>query len=437
MATLQREEQRDNADDMDTPEDNDRNGEQIGGRSRSRRVRMVVFAILILAIIAAIPIYNYYDSRESTDDAQIDGHIVPISSRINGTILSVLVNDNQLVTAGAELVKLDPANYQAQLAQAEANVASAEADADAAKVNVPIIEINTSSQIKTTGADVLVARAGVDAAQKQVDAANARLASAKAQLAQAEANNNRAQKDVVRYKELVDKDEISQSQYDAYFASAQASAAQVDTAKAGVNEAAHNVAVAQAAIAQAKAKLNSANVTERQSRSSAPQERATSKAKYEAAQAQLKQAQASLELAKLNVDYTILRSPVTGLVSKKNAEPGMRVSPGQQVMAVIPLDDVWITANFKETQLTRMKVGQEVEIKVDAYGGRKYKGHIDSIAAASGARFSLLPPENATGNYVKVVQRVPVKIVLDPGQNHDHLLRPGLSVEPTVLLNSK
>ncbi|HXE12927.1 MAG TPA: HlyD family secretion protein [Bryobacteraceae bacterium] len=437
MATLQREEQRDNADDMDTPEDNDRNGEQIGGRSRSRRVRMVVFAILILAIIAAIPIYNYYDSRESTDDAQIDGHIVPISSRINGTILSVLVNDNQLVTAGAELVKLDPANYQAQLAQAEANVASAEADADAAKVNVPIIEINTSSQIKTTGADVLVARAGVDAAQKQVDAANARLASAKAQLAQAEANNNRAQKDVVRYKELVDKDEISQSQYDAYFASAQASAAQVDTAKAGVNEAAHNVAVAQAAIAQAKAKLNSANVTERQSRSSAPQERATSKAKYEAAQAQLKQAQASLELAKLNVDYTILRSPVTGLVSKKNAEPGMRVSPGQQVMAVIPLDDVWITANFKETQLTRMKVGQEVEIKVDAYGGRKYKGHIDSIAAASGARFSLLPPENATGNYVKVVQRVPVKIVLDPGQNQDHLLRPGLSVEPTVLLNSK
>lgn len=437
MATLQREEQRDNADNMDTPEDNDRNGEQIGGRSRSRRVRMVVFAILILAIIAAIPIYNYYESRESTDDAQVDGHVVPISSRINGTILSVLVNDNQLVTAGAELVKLDPANYQAQLDQAQANVSSAEADADAAKVNVPIIEINTSSQIKTTGADVLVARAGVDAAQKQVDAANARVASAKAQLAQAEANNNRAQKDLVRYKELVQKDEISQSQYDAYFASAQASSAQVDTARAGVNEAAHNVDVAQAAIAQAKAKLNSANVTERQSRSSAPRERATSKAKYEAALAQLKQSQASLELAKLNVDYTILRSPVTGLVSKKNAEPGMRVSPGQQVMAIIPLDDVWITANFKETQLTRMKVGQEVEIKVDAYGGRKYKGHIDSIAAASGARFSLLPPENATGNYVKVVQRIPVKIVLDPGQNQDHLLRPGLSVEPTVLLNSK
>jgi membrane fusion protein (multidrug efflux system) len=437
MATLQREEQRDNADDMETPEDNDRNGEHTGGRSRSRRVRMVVFAILILAIIAAIPIYNYYESRESTDDAQVDGHIVPISSRINGTILSVLVNDNQLVTAGAELVKLDPANYQAELNQAEANVASAQAEADAAKVNVPIIEINTSSQIKTTGADVLVARAGVDAAQRQVDAANARLASAKAQLAQAEANNNRAQKDLVRYKELVQKDEISQSQYDAYLASAQASAAQVDTARAVVNEAAHNVDVAQAAIAQAKAKLNAATVTERQSRSSAPQERATSKAKYEAALAQLKQAQAALELAKLNVDYTILRSPVTGLVSKKNAEPGMRVSPGQQVMAIIPLDDVWVTANFKETQLTRMKVGQEVEIKVDAYGGRKYKGHIDSIAAASGARFSLLPPENATGNYVKVVQRVPVKIVLDPGQNQDHLLRPGLSVEPTVLLNSK
>jgi membrane fusion protein (multidrug efflux system) len=170
---------------------------------------------------------------------------------------------------------------------------------------------------------------------------------------------------------------------------------------------------------------------------SAPRQVSTSKAQYETANAQLKQKQAAIAQAKLNLDYTILRAPVSGLVSRKNAEPGMRVSPGQQVMAIVPLDDVWVTANFKETQLTRMRVGQEVEVKVDAYGGRKYRGHIDSIAAASGARFSLLPPENATGNYVKVVQRVPVKIVFDPGQNQDRLLRPGLSVEPTVLLNSK
>jgi membrane fusion protein (multidrug efflux system) len=277
----------------------------------------------------------------------------------------------------------------------------------------------------------------VEAAQRQVDAANARLQSSKAQLAQAEANNDKAQKDLVRYKELVQKDEISQSQYDAFLASAQASAAQVDTAKAQVNEAAHNVDVAQASILQAKARLHSAQVTERQSQGIAPRQQANSKAQLDAAAAQLKQSQAAFEQARLNLDYTVLRAPVSGLVSRKNAEPGMRVSPGQQVMAIVPLDDVWITANFKETQLKRMRIGQEVEVKVDAYGGRKYRAHIDSIAAASGARFSLLPPENATGNYVKVVQRVPVKIVLDPGQNQDRLLRPGLSVEPTVLLNSK
>jgi membrane fusion protein, multidrug efflux system len=436
MATLQREDQQDTGEERGERGENARNGAP-SGRPRSRRIRLIVFAVLILAVIAAIPIVNFYASRETTDDAQVTGHIVPISSRIDGTILSVLVNDNQVVTAGAELVKLDPADYQASFDSAQADVNSAQADADAAKVNVPIISINTSSQIKTTSAETLVARAGVDSSQRQVDAAIARLASAKAQLAQAQANNNKAQKDLVRYKELVQKDEISQSQYDSYLASAQASAAQVDTAEAGVNEASHDVDVAQAGLAQSKARLNSAYVTERQSQTVAPRQQANSKAQYESAVAQLKQKQAALEQARLNLDYTDLRAPVTGLVSRKNAEPGMRVSPGQQVMAIVPLDDVWIVANYKETQLTRMRIGQEAEIRVDAYGGRKYKGHIDSIAAGSGAIFSLLPPENATGNYVKVVQRVPVKIVLDPGQNQDHLLRPGLSVEPTVLLNSK
>jgi membrane fusion protein (multidrug efflux system) len=437
MATLQREDQGESADERERNTDDDADRDRLTDRPRGRRVRLIVFAVLILAVIAAIPIYSYYSSRESTDDAQVDGHVVPISSRIDGTILAVLVNDNQEVTAGAQLVRLDPADYQAKFDQAQANVAAAASQVDAAKLNVPLIEINTSSQIKTSGADVAIARAGVEAAQRQVDAANARLQSAKAQLAQAQANNDKAQKDLVRYKELVQKDEISQSQYDAFLASAQASAAQVDTAKAGVNEALHNVDVAQASILQAKARLNSAYVTERQSRSTAPRQQANSRAQLDATTAQLKQAQAALEQARLNLDYTVLRSPVSGLVSRKNAEPGMRVSPGQQVMAIVPLDDVWITANFKETQLKRMRIGQEVEVKVDAYGGRKYRGHIDSIAAASGARFSLLPPENATGNYVKVVQRVPVKIVLDPGQNQDHLLRPGLSVVPTVLLNSK
>ncbi len=439
MATLEREEQKSGSEDKEQKPDQKQNQEQEqhAKKAKSKRIRLIVFAVLILAVIAAIPIYSYYASHESTDDAQIDGHIIPISPRINGTIISVLVNDNQVVTAGAELVKLDPADYQADFDQANANVSAAAAQANAAKVNVPITQINTGSQIKTTGADVLVARANVDAAQKQIDVAIARVDSAKAQLAQAQANNEKAQKDLVRYKDLVQKDEISQSQYDSYLASAQASSAQVDTARAGVNEAAHNVDVAQATLEQNKARLNSAYVVERQIQSSAPRQRANTEAQFQSSNAQVKQRQAALEQAKLNLDYTILRSPVSGLVSRKSAEPGMRVSNGQQLMALIPLDDIWVTANFKETQLNHMRIGQEVEIKVDAYSGRKYRGHIDSIAAASGARFSLLPPENATGNYVKVVQRVPVKIVLDPGQNQDRMLRPGMSVVPTVLLNSK
>lgn len=417
--------------------DNDKDRNDPEKRARSKRLRLILIAVAILALIAAIPIYGYFSSRESTDDAQIDGHVVPISSRINGTVISVLVDDNQIVTAGQELTKLDPTDYKVRVDQAQADVAASTAQADAAKVNMPLTQINTASQIRTTDAQVVEARAGVVSAQRQVDVANARLVSAKAQLTQAQANGNKAQKDLVRYKELVQKDEISQSQYDSFVASAQSTAAQVDTAQAGIVEAQHNVDVAQAQLGQARARLNSANVSARLSHSVRPRQEATSKAQYETAAAQLQQKQAAFEQAKLQLDYTILRAPVSGLVSKKNAEPGMRVSPGQQIMAIIPLDDIWVTANFKETQLNRMRVGQEVQVKVDAYDGRKYRAHIDSIAAASGARFSLLPPENATGNFVKVVQRVPVKIVFEPGQNQDHLLRPGMSVEPTVLLDSK
>jgi membrane fusion protein (multidrug efflux system) len=419
----------------DKGRENDKNDPE--RRARSKRLRLILFAVLILALIAAIPIYGYFSSRESTDDAQIDGHVVPISSRINGTVLSVLVDDNQVVTAGQELTRLDPTDYKVQFDQSQADVSVSVAQVDAAKVSVPLTQINTASQIRTTDAQVVEARAGVTSAQRQVDVATARLASARAQLSQAEANNNKAQKDLVRYKELVQKDEISQSQYDSYVAAAQTYSAQVETAQAGIVEAQHNIDVAQAQLGQARARLNSANVSFRLSQSVRPRQEATTKAQYESAEAQLKQKQAALEHARLQLDYTILRAPVSGLVSKKNAEPGMRVSPGQQIMALIPLDDIWITANFKETQLNRMRVGQEVQVKVDAYDGRKYRAHIDSIAAASGARFSLLPPENATGNFVKVVQRVPVKIVFEPGQNQDHLLRPGMSVEPTVLLNSK
>ena len=437
MATVERDKDIDTENqDKNTPE-RESEPDEPTRRNRNKRIRLIVFAVVVLAAIVAIPVYNYYSSRESTDDAQVNGHIVPISPRISGTVIAVLVNDNQYVTAGTELVRLDPADYKVSLDKAQADVADAEAQTLEAETNVPITQINTSSLIKTSNAGVIEAQAGVVSAQQQIDAAHARVASANAKVAEAQANSEKAQKDLTRFKELVDKDEISRQQYDAAVAAAQSQTAQVDTAKAALTEAQHNVDVAQAMLAQARARLNSANVQEHQSQVSAPKQQAAIEARFKAANAMVQQRQAAVNQAKLNLDYTTLRAPVSGLVSRKNAEPGMIVAPGQQLMALVPLDDVWITANFKETQLKRMKVGQEVEIDVDAYGGRAYKGHIDSISAASGARFSLLPPENATGNYVKVVQRVPVKIVLDPGQNQDHRLRPGMSVNPTVLLNSK
>jgi membrane fusion protein (multidrug efflux system) len=439
MATLEREDNKiPVADDIREGRKADRDeDDQIGQPQKKKRVRLILFAVVILAAIAAIPIYSYYASRESTDDAQINGHIVPISPRISGTVIAVLVNDNQYVTAGTELVRLDPADYKVALDKAKADYADAEARTVEAQSNVPITAIETASQIKTTSAAVIEARAGVSSAQQQVNAANARLASARAKVVEAQANSDKARKDLARYKTLVDKDEISKQQYDSAEAAAQAMAAQVDTARAGVTEAQHNVDVAQAMLSQSQARLNSAMVDQRQIQHSAPQQRAANEARYKAAQAAVQQKQTAIEQANLNLGYTVLRAPVSGLVSKKNAEPGMIVAPGQQLMAIVPLDDIWVTANFKETQLNRMRIGQQVEIDVDAYGGRSYRGHVDSIAAASGAKFSLLPPENATGNYVKVVQRVPVKIVLEPGQNQDHILRPGMSVVPTVLLNSK
>ncbi|MBV8893221.1 MAG: HlyD family secretion protein, partial [Acidobacteria bacterium] len=289
----------------------------------------------------------------------------------------------------------------------------------------------------TTSTQVQQAEAGVVSAQKAVDTARAQLESANASLSERQANYVKAQKDLVRFKDLVEKDEISKQDYDAAVAAAEANRAMAESAKGAVSAARHSVDQAVAQLDEAKARLATAVVQRRQSEGVRARQQAVSVARYKQSQATVQQRQADLEQANLNLQYTIVRAPVDGVVSRKNAEPGMQVSPGQQIMAIVPLDDIWVTANFKETQLKQMRAGQRVEIEVDTYGSsRKYRGHVDSIAAASGAKFSLLPPENATGNYVKVVQRVPVKIVLEPGENRDHLLLPGMSVTPTVLLNS-
>jgi membrane fusion protein, multidrug efflux system len=382
------------------------------------RARLYLIGAAIVLLVAAYFGLRYLMTYESTDDAQVDGHVMPLSARISGYVTKVNVDDNQYVTAGTVLVEIDPRDYQVAVDQARAALSDAEASAHALNINVPITSVSTTSQTSAAEANVENARAGILAAQQQEEAAQA-------QLAQAEATNTKAQDDLVRYKQLVDKQEISQQLYDQAVADAKSNAASVAAAKAAAAAAAQQVTQAQSRLAQAEADLQGAQT--------GPRQVASSRARALAAQANVEQKEATLEQAELNLQYTKIVAPVNGVVSK-SVEVGMNVQPGQQLLTVIPLDDVWITANFKETQLKYMRPGQPVEIKVDA-NGRTYKGHVDSIAGSSGARLSLLPPENATGNYVKVVQRVPVKIVLEPGQNKDRYLRIGMSVEPKVYLN--
>ncbi|HWF48192.1 MAG TPA: HlyD family secretion protein [Bryobacteraceae bacterium] len=430
------------ADDGQTKDNNNKEQQDSESRKkpqdvrRKRRIRFIVLAVLVIAAIAAIPIYSYYSVRESTDDAEVDGHIVPISPRINGTIIKVLVNDNQQVKPGEDLVWLDPADYQVAYDQAQAQYASAVANTAESKVNVPLTDINTRSNVRSELTLTQQGEAGVSSAEQAVSAAEARLASARGALASKQADLVKAEKDLVRMKDLVEKDEISHQDYDAAVAARDSDKADVDSAAADVIEAQHTLDQNKAQLVQAKAKLSQAIVEAHQAEQVAPKQVQVSQARHQQALAAVQQREADIEQARLNLNYTIIKAPVKGRVSRKTAEPGEQVSPGQQIMALVPLWDVWITANFKETQLRNMRVGQAVEIEVDTFGGKKFHGHIDSIAAASGARFSLLPPENATGNYVKVVQRVPVKIYLDKGEDPEHFLLPGMSVTPTVLLNT-
>jgi len=385
-------------------------------RTQSPGFRIAVLIALVVIVVVGFFVYRYFTSYESTDDAQIDGHINSVSARISGHVIKLNVQDNQYVQAGTVLVEIDPADYQLAYDRAKADFADAQATAVAAGVSVPITSVNTSSQVSASEAEVNSARAGIQAAQQQLQAA-------KAQLEQAEANNVKAQNDLVRYKQLIEKQEISQQQFDQATAAAQASAASVQAARATADAAEQQVTQARGRLVQAEANWRYANT--------APKQMQISKAKADSALAQVQRMKANLDQAELNLRYTKVVAPVNGIVSDRTVEVGQNVAPGQELMKVINLDDIWITANFKETQLRDMKPGQHVTIEVDA-NGRKYNGKVDSIAGASGARFSLLPPENATGNYVKVVQRVPVKIMLDSGSNNDHALRPGLSVTPKV-----
>ena len=358
-----------------------------------------------LAVLTGVALmWNYYAARESTDDAQIDGRLAPVSSRVSGTVNRVLVDDNQFVEAGALLAELDPRDYEIALQRARADLADAEANAAAASVNVPLTSTTSSSQLNA-------ATAALNAAQKEVETARARVL-------EAQANSTRADADLKRMEQLVQKDEISRQQYDAAVAAATAARATLDAATSAVSSAESHVVQAEAQAAAA---------------GTVPEQIKLIRSRAGAAFAQVERARAMLAQAQLNLEYTKVKAQVAGIVSKRSVEPGQVVQAGQPLCAIVNLEDIYVTANFKETQLRYMRPGQKAKIHVDAYG-RNYSGTVDSIGGATGARFSLLPPENATGNYVKVVQRIPVRIRIDKGQDADHILRPGMSVVPTVLV---
>ena len=397
------------------------------GRPHARRSVGVVGLLVAIGVIGA---WWYYAGRETTDDAQVDGHIVPVAARVGGTVAAVKVEDNQIVEAGAILVEVDPRDYEVARHRAEADYADAQAALAAAEAGIPITSTTTASQVSSAGANVERATTGTEAAARDAEASRARLASAQARLKEATANATRTARDLERLKPLLAKDEVSQQQYDAAVAGSDAARAAVESAQALIIEATQAVSVAEGRRAQASNALTQAQAELRTART-APEQVAVTRARAESARARVQQAKAMLEQATLNLAYTGVKAPTAGRVSKKSVEAGQVIQPGQPLLAIVPVEDVWITANFKETQLKDMRSGQRASISVDAYG-RQYQGRVESIAAATGARFSLLPPENATGNYVKVVQRVPVKIVLDKGQDPEHLLRPGMSVVPTV-----
>jgi len=398
-------------------------------RFATSRVRYIVPVVLVALVVGGF-LWWHYSGRESTDDAQVDGHITQIAPKVGGTVLRVAVRDNQAVAAGTLLVEIDPRDYQVAVDKARAELADAEATAIAASSNVPITSASTASNVTTAQGGIVQAQGGVTGAERELDAARARLVTAQARLREAEANAAKSARDVERLKGLLAKDEISQQQYDATVAAAEAQKAAADSARAQITEAEAGIRVAESRLVQANAGEQQARA-ELQTAQTGPQEVAATKARAASAEARAQTARANLAQAELNLQYATVKAPAKGIVSRKSVEPGQTVQAGQPLLAIIPLETVWVTANFKETQLKDLRPGQKATVSVDAYG-REFNGHVESIAAATGARFSLLPPENATGNYVKVVQRVPVKIVLDDGQNAEQLLRPGMSVVPTV-----
>jgi membrane fusion protein (multidrug efflux system) len=391
--------------------------------------------LIAVAVIVVIAVGLFFwltrRGREATDDAQVDGRITQISSRVGGPIVKVNVDNNQAVKDGDVLVQIDPREYEIAVDRAKADLADAQANAAAARTGVPIAKVETTAGVSTAAGGVVQAEAGVSAAEHEIQVAQANLVSAQAHVREKEATATKMARDVERLRGLAQKDEIPQQQFDAAVAQAASARAAADAAKSEVASAQGAITVAEQRAAQARGTAAQAHAGLANA-ATAPQQLKVTESRAASAEARVKQAESALKQAELNLLYTTVRAPGPGVISRKTIEAGQVIQAGQPLLALVDLDRIWITANFKETQLKSMQPGQKAVVEVDALGGKTFNGHVDSIAAATGAKFSLLPPENATGNFVKVVQRIPVKIVLDTGQDPDHRLRPGMSVTPTV-----
>ena len=398
-----------------------------------RRAFLIVAAVGLILIVGGYFYYQYAQTYESTDDAQVDCHLVGVASRIQGTVTAVHTDENQFVKAGEVVVEIDPRDFRVAAAQASAELSQSQADIEAQHPNVPITQTTSETNISTSQAEVQTSEAAVASAEQDTAAALGRQHEAEAQLHEAEANSAKAQADLERYKALVEKDEIPRAQFDQIVAAAKSQAAAVDSAQAGVE--ANRAAAASSArmVDQRRSQLAEARSRLAQSDRNAPQQLAISRATLRSKEAQAAAANARVERTLLDISYTNILAPVSGVVGKRSVEIGSTVQPGQQLFTIAQIDDLWVTANFKETQLRRMRPGLRVDIKVDAFD-QTFAGHVESMPGASGSITSLLPPENATGNFVKVVQRLPVRIRFDKNQFGVDRLRPGMSVEPKVWL---
>jgi membrane fusion protein, multidrug efflux system len=393
--------------------------------------RGLILSGIVLAVLA-IGLFLYFHNRETTDDAQVDGHITPVASKIYGRIGKVLVTDNEAVKAGQLLAQIDPADYQAAVDQAEGALALAESDARSAGIDVPRTSENVASGKSSADAQLAVAQADLARAQASYEQAQtADLSVAEANVARSKANAELAKADLARYTPLMEKGEISKQQYDAAKANADASGSMLVADEQRLAQAKRNVDISLAQLNAAKARVDEANAGVANAKSD--QKRVMMRTDDAQGKiAKVEQARAALQAAQLNLSYCNIVAPVDGVATHKSVEPGQIVQQGQGLLVVVPLNDTWVTANFKETQLKNMRPGQKAEVKVDTYG-KTFPGHVDSIAGATGAVLSLLPPENATGNYVKVVQRIPVKIIVDHISPDVAVLRPGMNVDATVI----